>query len=119
MYQETVEALPHVFAWRDSQAIMDAVHALGVAYGKAVTQRAFEHVGKIDPQLAQSMSECLQRLPEHAVARFVTAPETLHRTLTLPHDKKPAGHISFLCNALMAERALSEKDGGARPCWTA
>src|SRR5882724_7798763 len=120
MYQETIEALPQIFAWHDAQPIMDAVHASGTEYANARTQRAFERIATIDSGLAQSMRDCLQGLPQHAVVRFITAPETLYRTLTLLEEKNPARHIWFLCNALMAERALSEKDRrAARPCWTA
>ena len=120
MYQEIVEALPWIFAWNDAQPILDAVHTSGLEYANARTQRALEHIGTIDSELEQSMRGCLQALPHRAVCRFITAPETLQRTITLPVEKNPARHISFLCNALMAERALSQEGrGAARPCWTA
>ncbi len=120
MYQEIVEALPWIFAWNDAQPMLDAVHASGVEYANAGTHRALEHIGTIDSELEQSMRNCLQALPQDAARRFVSAPETLQRTKLLPGDKNPARHISFLCNALMAERALSQEGrGAARPCWTA
>src|SRR5437763_16710337 len=107
MYQETIEALPQIFAWHDFQSVMDTVHSSGVEYAHACVQKAFERIGAIDSELAQSMRDCLLGLPQHAVMRFVTAPEILQRTMVLPDEKNPARHLSFFCNALMAERALS------------
>ncbi len=120
MYQETVEALPQIFSWHDSQSFMDAMQALGVDFANARMQRALDRIATIDSELAQSMRDCLQGLPNHAVVRFITAPETLYRTITLLEERNPARHIGFLCNALSAERMLAEKGSAAkRPCWTA
>ncbi len=120
MYQETVESLPSIFAWQDATSTFDAVQASALEYANARLMRALERVEAVDSELARSIRDCLQGLPQDAVVRFATAPEILYRTAALRQERNAARHIWFLCNTLMAERALAGKgEGATRPCWTA
>jgi len=120
MYKQTIQALPHLFSWQDMQPVLDSVYESGIHHAAARTQQAFDRVETIDPELARSMRSCLDGLSPVAAARFMTAPETAHQAAALPKEKSPARNISFLCSALMAERALTAgKPNTARPCWTA
>jgi hypothetical protein len=118
MQTEFIEVLPHIFSWKNAEQSLASVQAAAVEDAGAKVQCAFNIIESIDAELADSLRNCLCALPSKSALRFITAPETQHRISVLRND--PAGHISFLCSALTAERAMHDASYlPPWPCWTA
>ncbi len=102
-YTAILRKIPDIFAWEESTEHVVEVKMLAQSVAFRRLGSCFDHIGRHNDGLLNSMRNLFDRLTLRCKLRFATAPETFFRITRL--YKHPAESIVFLCNALNAEAA--------------
>ena len=114
-----IEEVPSVLSWSRSQEIMTALHAVYVERLLKHLGLAIARISGADRSRGERALAALHSLPDNALNRILTAPETSYRLLW-PSHHSPERVAEFLEQAVQAE--LARLDGTTRPgaeVWTA
>ncbi|MBV9761220.1 MAG: hypothetical protein JO340_11705 [Acidobacteriaceae bacterium] len=117
-YGKTLKALSDIFAWKQSDAVLENVGILSYSECLRRVQSLLDFVGLHDSKLCKAMRDSFENLSLSARARFMMAPETVYRISALRKEAKES--IVALVGFLNAETACGDLTAG-RPgqYWTA
>ncbi|MBV9761217.1 MAG: hypothetical protein JO340_11690 [Acidobacteriaceae bacterium] len=117
-YRATLKNLPNVFAWNESNALLESVGILGHSVCLRRMQSLLNVINRYDAKLSFAMRSSFERLSPAARARLILAPETIYRIWHF--TKTPAESVKAACGFLNAESALDEPASDKRGrYWTA
>jgi len=117
-YRTTLKNLPNVFAWNESNALLENIGVLGHSVCLRRMQSFLNIINRYDAKLSCAMRTSFERLSPAARARLIMAPETIYRIWHF--TKTPAESVKAECGFLNAESSLDEPASDKRGrYWTA
>jgi hypothetical protein len=120
-----LELMQGVCAWRQSDEILNQIHAWHLNWMCEHTGHVFREIYRQDAKAGYWLYGRFETLPDWATSRFLLAPETCHRVrINGPDEYTPDKHIQdkhikFFITTLLAERRLSGDAESGQRCWTA
>jgi hypothetical protein len=110
-----------MFAWKQVDETLNQIRGWYLEWARQAILRIFEEIASREEIAECPLHQYFKELPDWAVTRFLSAPETYNRAkIACSRDRNDlTRHVLFFQNSLRAERMLSGTHDAPGACWSA